>query len=240
MSALEVVKTMSELGEKTPAIFYSYLQPHPQLYPAIAIKEEFKNHEYWISVGGLENLSSKVISPIRVKLNKNLDLAPIVQASPGITASFDSMSHEILISRLDPKDHIYVFIHLTSIEAESFIEPQVIVQDRMLSRGMRVIGEAKKMPLHYLIAGLIIAILFGFVYKNQNDFREYREKSEYIDKFINDNSGFIKMYPVVYKGSELNPEILARHKKGMLDLLVINKVDKIDDLYKRDKVIVFE
>jgi hypothetical protein len=219
------------------------MPPHPQWVPDIALKKAHQNKEFCLSVVGLHNLSSKVLSSIRIKLPFAPLYEPVIDM-PGATIAtdikYDMQLHEVKVPRLDPGEQLYVAIFLSSSEAASFSEPQTIIQDRLLSRGMRAVGFFKKRPKEVLL--VVVPLLFtacalafaGYaVYQVSPLNPKYKAVQEAM-------AGYPGCIPTAYEKSKVNETLLAKHRLGELFLLQLNHVVTRKDLFDKDTVVICE
>ncbi|WP_140725714.1 hypothetical protein [Pseudomonas sp. Hp2] len=241
---LDSISALLEIGEKAPpAIDYFYMPPRPQWVPDIALKKAHQDREFLLSVVGLHNLSSKVLSSIRVKLPFAPQYDPIVDvfgASAGISASYESSNHVVQIARLDPSEKIYVAIFLSSAESSRFTEPQVIVGERLLSRGMRAVGYFKKRPKEVLLFGGLLVSLFSslaFVGYAAYQVSSLNPRTKALNEAIAGISGF-GCVPTAYEKSQVNQSLLARHRLGEPFLFRLNNVVTHKDLFEKEYIII--
>lgn len=239
---LETISATLDIGEKTPpAIDYFYMPPHPQWVPDVALKKAHQNRDFWLSVVGLHNLSAKVLSSIRIKLPFAPGYEPVVDSpSASVDAKYDRQVHELQIPRLDPGEKLYVAIFLSGAEADGFQEPQVIVGDRLLSRGMRTVGFFKSRPKEALL--LVVPLLIGvaalgavgyFTYESSS----FNPKVKAVEAAIAGYSGCV---PTAYEKVEVNETLLAKHRLGEPFLLQLNHVVARKDLFDKDHVVICE
>jgi hypothetical protein len=233
-----------EIAKKTPpAIDYFYLPPSPQYVPDVALKKTHHNREFWFSVISLRNLSSKVLTNIRIKLPLLPKYDPVIGPPLAVVsgvATYLPHVHEIQIARLDPRERIYVEVFLSSVECENFTEPLVIIDDQLLSRGMRTVGFFKSRPREILVYTLpllaIFAALFGMVYMAY-EYSSFNPKTKVIRDALATGSRCVLK---AYEKSAVNELLLDKHSLGEWNLLQINKVSKRQDLLKQDHVVVCE
>lgn len=241
---LENVAALFEIGEKAPpAIDYFYMPPHPQWVPDIALKKAHQNKEFWLAVVGVNNLSSKVLPSLRIKLPFAPQYEPTLDmpgSSIGSTPKYDAQVHEVQVPKLDPGDTIYIAVFLSSSEAERFTEPQVIIHDRLLSRGMRAVGFFKKSPkvtllfaIPLLIAVAVIAFAGHAIYQTSSLNPKVRAVNEA-------TAGYSGCVPTAYEKSKVNESLLARHRLGEPLLLNLNHVVTRKDLFDKDYVVICE
>lgn len=243
---LDSISALLEIGEKAPpAIDYFYMPPHPQWVPDVALKKAHQNQEFLLSVVGLNNLSSKVLSSIRVKLPFAPLYEPVVEisgASAGIAAHYDAQIHEVQIQKLDPGEKVYVAIFLSSPEYKRFSEPQVIVADRLLSRGMRAVGYFKKQPKEVLffVVPLLLAVgALAYVGNAVYEVSPFNPKTKALNEATASFSGS-GCVPMAYEKSQVNESLLARHMLGEPFLFQLNKVVTRKDLFDKDYVVICE
>lgn len=239
---LESISALLEIGEKSPpAIDYFYMPPHPQWVPNIALKKAHQNQDFLLSVVGLHNLSSKVLPSIRVKLPFAPQYEPVVDAD-GIATQYDSKIHEVQIGRLDPGEKVYVAIFLSSSESARFSEPQVIVADRLLSRGMRAVGYFKKRPKEVLLFGGLLILLLGaltFAGRAVYEISPFNPKAQALKEATASFSG-AGCVPTAFEKSQVNESLLARHRLGEPFLYRLNSVVTRKDLFDKDYVVICE
>lgn len=241
---LENVATLLEIGEKAPpAIDYFYMPPHPQWVPDIALKKGHQNKEFWLAVIGLNNLSSKVLPSLRIKLPFAPQYEPTLDMPSSSIANapkYDALIHEVQVPKLDPGDKIYVAVFLSGSEAERFTEPQVIIHDRLLTRGMRAVGFFKNRPKEAFLCAVSLLITVAVIV-----FAGYAiyQKSSFNPKVraINEaTAGYSGCVPTAYEKSRVNESLLARHRLGEPFLLNLNHVVTRKDLFDKDYVVICE
>ena len=243
---LESFAALLEIGEKAPpAIDYFYMPPRPQWVPDTALKKAHQNQGFMLCMVGLHNLSSKVLSSIRVKLPFAPQYEPAVDVSSGGTGAitqYDVQLHEVQVQRLDPGEKVYVAIFLSNGEHQRFTEPQVIVGDRLLSRGMRAVGYFKRRPKEALMlaAPVLVAVAvaaFGghALYEVSPLNPKNRALKEAVAGFA--DSGCL---PTAYEKAQVNETLLAKHKLGEPLLFRLNHVVVRKDLFDKDYVVICE
>lgn len=239
---LESISSLLEIGEKSPpAIDYFYMPPHQQWVPAIALKKAHQNQEFLLSLVGLHNLSSKVLPSIRIKLPFAPQYEPVVEAT-GVAMQYDSKIHEVQVGRLDPGEKVYVAIFLSTSEGAGFSEPQVIVGDRLLSRGMRAVGYFKTRQKESLLFGGLLILLLGaliFAGRTAYEVSPFNPKAEALKEATASLSG-AGCIPTAYEKSQVNESLLARHRLGESLLLRLNNVVTRNDLFGKEYVVICE
>lgn len=243
---LDSISALLEIGEKAPpAIDYFYMPPHPQWVPDVALKKAHQNQDFLLSVVCLHNLSSKVLPSIRVKLPFAPLYEPFIDvsgASAGIVANYDVQIHEVQIQKLDPGEKIYVVIFLLNSECNRFNEPQVIVADRLLSRGMRAVGYFKKRPKEVLLFVVPLLLLVGALAYTGNLLYEvspFNPKTKALNEATAGFSSF-GCVPTAYEKPQVNESLLTRHMLGEQFLFQLNNVVTRKDLFDKDYVIICE
>lgn len=240
---LDTISAALEIGEKAPpAIDYFYMPPHPQWVPDVVLKKTHQNREYWLSVVGLSNLSSKVLPPIRIKLPFAPQYEPVVDSPSAATVAtkYDTQTHELQVPRLDPGEKLYVAVFLSGEEAERFQEPQVIVGDRLLSRGMRTVGFFKSRPKEALLLTVPLLLSLGmlaFVGYYTYQTSSLNPKVKAVEEAT---AGYSECIPRAHEKAEVNETLLAKHKLSEVALLQLNHVVTRKDLFDKDYVVICE
>jgi hypothetical protein len=240
---LDTISAALEIGEKAPpAIDYFYMPPQPQWVPDVALKKAHQNREFWLSVVGINNLSSKVLPPIRVKLPFAPQYEPVADypSVATVEAKYDAAAHTLEVPRLDPGEKLYVAVFLSSAEAERFHEPQVIVGDRLLSRGMRTVGFFKSRPKEALLLALPLLLAVGtlaFVGYSTYQTSSFNPKVRAVEEATAGYSGCV---PRAHEKSEVNETLLAKHRLSEAALLQLNHVVTRKDLLAKDYVVICE
>lgn len=241
---LDKISALLDISDKAPpAIDYFYMPPHLQWVPDIAMKKAHQNQKFLLSVVGLHNLSSKVLSSIRVKLPFAPQYEPVLDvsgASAGISANYEPSNHVVQIARLDPCEMVYVAIFLSSAEGARFTEPQVIVGDRLLSRGMRAVGYFKKRPQEVgMFVGLFVFLFTAVTVAGFTAYQAspFNPKTKAIDEATANLSG-AGCKPTAYEKSEVNESLLARHRLGESILFQLNNVVTRKDLFDKEYVVI--
>lgn len=239
---VESSAALLEILTKIPAgIDYFYMPPAPQWVPDVTLKKAHQNNEFFLSIVGLNNVSSKVLQSLRIKLlfkpiyEPSLDIHGTVES---INATYDADKSEIAIQQLDPGEKIYVAIFLSGREAEHFTEPKVIVSDRLLSRSMRAIGFMRRRPREFLLMAaallaLVAAVFFVLflVYNNS----QLNPKVRAVDQAM---QGYVGCVPTAYSQSKINDALLAKSMFGEKFLLSINHVKTREQLFKKKYVVI--
>lgn len=238
------ISALFEMGEKAPpAIDYFYMPPHPQWVPGIALKKAHQNQEFWLSVIGLNNLSSKVLPTIRIKLPFAPQYEPVLDlpgASTVANLKYDAQIREVLVPKLDPGEKIYVAIFLSSSEAERFYEPQVIIHDRLLSRGMRTVGFFKKRPKEALLLAAPLLLAAGALAFAGYALYKLSPLNPKVKAVQEATAGYSGCVPTAYEKSEVTESLLAKHRISESFLFQLNHVVTRKDLFGKDHVVICE
>ena len=237
---LETISAALAIGEKAPpAIDYFYMPPQPQWVPDVALKKAHQNREFWLSVVGFDNLSSKVLPPIRVKLPFAPQYEPVADfpSAAAVVAKYDAPAHTLEVPRLDPGEKFYVAVFLSSAEAERFQEPQVIVGDRLLSRGMRTVGFFKSRPKEALMLAVPLLLAVGALAFAGYSSSSLNPKVRAVEEATAGYSGCV---PRAHEKSEVNETLLAKHRLSEPALLQLNHVVARKDLFSKDYVVICE
>jgi len=240
---LATISAVLGIADKAPAaIDYFYMRPHPQWVPDAALKKAHQNRAFWLSVVALNNLSTKVLSPIRIKLPFNPQYEPVIDHPNAAAAGlqYDAQAHEVRVGKLDPGEDLYVAVFLSKEEADRFQEPCVIVGDRLLSRGMRTVGFFKNHPkVAMLYTGwvlLMASALAGAGYAIYTS-SSFNPQVRAIEEATAGLSGCVMK---AYANAQVNETLLARHMLGDEMLLQLNHVVTRKDLFGKDQVVICE
>lgn len=167
MNPLAPIVHLHTLKEKSPiAVHFSYIEPMEHPIPKEVGKRYFRDESQNLitSYVGLENFTSKVLKDIRVKLKSPLGFDPILESSErgkSVGYSYDKITNEILIKSIDPSESIYLNLFPLPSKLVDDFEPQVIIDDQLLTRGMKRMGYYHKYPSYGLLQ-IFIAVLMVF------------------------------------------------------------------------------
>jgi hypothetical protein len=243
---LDHIKSLLELGEKAPpAIDYFFLPPRPQWVPDIALKKTHKNHAYWHACLSLHNLSSKVLPEIRIKLPFTPQFEPAIdtESSHGSgSIAYQIADGEIKFQPLDPNDRVFISFFLVGPECTQFIEPQVIVGDKLLSRGMRAAGSFKRRPWTTLLYTLPLLVAVGALASTFYVFYALSPLNPETKAVMDatERIAGIGCIPKAYEKAKVNETLLARHQMGEEFLLRTNDVVDRKDLFSKEYVVICE
>lgn len=241
---LEYLLKLAQFAERAPiAIDYFYMPPHPQLVPDVALKKAYQTTGMWLSIVGLNNLSSRVLTDIRIKLNTCPQFRPVVEgstASVEARCSYAVEESELSIVRLDPGECLYLHVFLSTKECEVYIEPQVILKDRLLSRGMRMIGYFKRRPRQAFLEAAAYMLMFCAVCAALYIAYIVTPLNPRIAAVREATASWSGCVPTAYPQSEVNESLLARHKFGDRLLFQMNKVVERKDLLAKQLVVICE
>jgi len=241
---LENLVALFEIGEKAPpAIDYFYMPPHFQWVPDVAMKKTHQNQEFWLAVVGINNLSSKVLPSLRVKLPFAPQYEPTIDMpSFAFTQApkYEAQIHEIQVPKLDPGGQIYITVFLLKSEAQRFSEPQVIIHDRLLSRGMRAVGFFKKRPKEVLLFAAPLVITAATVAFAGYAIYQTSILNPKVRAVKQATEGYSGCVPTAYEKAKVNESLLATHRLGEPFLLNLNHVVTRKDLFDKDYVVICE
>lgn len=138
-----------------------YEAPMPSLLPPElhdkAEIEGFFTAQVWV-----ENLSGKVLDNIRINLTAPLSYAPIVRTNKThriIKYNYEPKTYELTFQKLDPKESLRITFFPSLDFISSFKKPQIIIDNKELSKSREIVGFCRKYPL--LTFGGIFLILLS-------------------------------------------------------------------------------
>ena len=226
------------------AIDYFYMPPHMQWVPKVAINKTHRDRDFLLSVVGIHNLSPKVLKSIRIILPIAPDYDPAIEvtdAGAAVSANYDAQLKEVQITKLDPGERIYVAIFLSSEESESFTEPKIIINERLLSRGMRAVGFLKKRPKEaILMTAFMSLVAFALLFAAYAIYTISPLLNPKVKAIQAATDSFHGCIPTAYEKSVVNESLLAKHMLGEQALLDFNKVVTHKDLFDKDYVVICE
>ncbi len=249
MNPLATLTQLLTIKDKTPiAVYYSYIEPLEHPLPIEVAKDYFKDakKDLLTAFVGLENYSTKVLKDIRIKLKSPLEFSPKLESNEKgrvVEFTFDEESLEISIKRLDPEESVYLSLFpLRSSLAKDF-EPQVIIEDELLTRGMKRMGYYKKNPLFLLVYSfsvVIVVMLFGQVFWGAEAI-EYERRIDPDDILIQEAQERIKGLSCSPSVIEVKSDIDWYIKQSPMQpiyLLEANGVKTYDELLRLKKAVI--
>jgi len=239
---VESFAALLEIVTKVPAgIDYFYMPPMSQWVPNVTLKKAHQSENFLLAIVGINNVSSKVLQSIRVKLPFPPKYDPAFEIhglAESVRAKYEQGKSEVAIAQLDPGERIYVAVFLSSSEAEHFSEPIVIVTDRLLSRGMRAIGFLRRKPkdVLFMVGALLLPPLAIFVtlfllYSGSR----LNPKVRAVDQAM---QGYVSCVPTAYEHAKVTDALLAKSMFGENFLLSINHVSSREQLFKKKYVVI--
>lgn len=241
---LNLLKQILFFQKEVPPINYSYIPsmgyPLPSEYASKIGNEVRQLNIEWV---GLENYSTRVLSNVRIKLNKNLLFDPIVEGSSKITESdwsYNEVSQEILVNRIDPKESVYISVFPEASDREQKNKPQIIINDQLLTKPMEWHGFARK---YYGFTLFVVAALLITSFSTYAVFTKIRSlpSSDDINFIDSKLKNYVSCKPyVVYPQEEtVNFEKeLSLSMWATPAILQINNVESIEELQNLEKVIL--
>jgi hypothetical protein len=178
---------------------------------------------------------------IRIKMPFATTYEPTLEVhgtEASVCAKYNHQTHEVTVRQLDPRDSIYVVIFLSNEEAEAFQEPTVIIENKLLSRGMRAVGYIKRRPKEILLMVLVLltpliaaAVLAYAVLGNTT----LNPRVRAVQKAM---QGYVGCVPKAYKQSEATDSILSKSMLGEAAMLQMNHVSNLQQLHHKKYVVV--
>lgn len=239
---IETVAALVEIVTKAPTgIDYFYMPPTSQWVPAAVLKKPHIGESFTLSVVGINNVSTRVLQSIRIKLPFAPTYDPTLEVhgiEESVCAQYSADMHEISVQQLDPGESIYVVIFLSNDEIDAFSEPVVIVRDRLLSRGMRAVGFIKRRPKDVLLmiaalcAPLVLAMVLGYFVLDNTSLNPRVRAVQHAMR------GFVGCVPTAYRQSVVNDAILSKNMLGYTALLQMNHVSSLEQLRNKKYVVI--
>ncbi len=166
MSLLTAIANILTIRREIPPVHYSYIEPFihnlPKEISDITMSE---GEDYLItSFVGIENFSGFVLKNIRIKIKSPLKYSPLLRSSiplETIEHIFDKNKNEIIIETLDPGQSVYLDLYPEPSALAKDFEPDVIINDQLLTRAMRSYGYYKKYPKHAGLELLLYIFMIG-------------------------------------------------------------------------------
>lgn len=238
-----IVSLVPLLGKAPPPIAYAFVEPRYQWVPDVALKKIHSQKGFLLAGLSLTNLSSTVLKDVRIKLPFAPEYEPNVERSSRSVAmamAYDRSVSEFRLDKLDPDEELFIAIHLLPDEADRFTEPQVIIGDRLLSRGMRTAGFFKRSPGEALLVTAAIGSILAAA--GMAGFLLYRT--------LHPDAGTLAIRAAVatlqhqgcefksFPASMVNDTLLAKHELDEALLLRINQVVTRKDLLAKEQVVL--
>lgn len=239
-----VASSIVKIGKDAPPpVYVFFMPPMPQLVPPGVVKKAYANETFRMSVTGIENFSSRVLTNIRIKLTADPAYPPQIMGSDARRLpkfSFDQQRNEIQVESLDPEEKVYFGLFYKEDKSSEVREPIVIIGDRKISRAMHLLGFAKRYPLpafsiflgYFTIAVVIVGFGIALLLP------------EYIapDKVLLEKAAkdFGTCRVVVLDKEEVGTGRLEDSKLGLNTLLELNEVSSKQELLAKDKVLSCE
>lgn len=222
---------------RAPSMDFFFAPPAEQAVPDVAMKKLYSSQTYSLSKLGVHNLSRRVIKTIRIKLAFAPKLPPKIT---GHDVRYDASRAELTVSTLDPDSWFVVDFFLVDEEKDRFREPQVLVEDRLMSRfvrGMTIIRPDLKLYIFVCSALLLSVFCLGaFAYKLVAA-SPLNPRVKAVQDAFDSSEGCV---PTGYSNEEATREVLGRHQFGEAFLLSLNKVATRDELMAKSYIVVCE
>lgn len=226
-----------------PPVYVFYMPPAPQLMPPGVVKKAYENETFRLSMTGVENLSSRVLSGIRIKLAADPAYPPQHLATdtrrPPVF-SYDQGRNEIRVESLDPGEKAYFGLFYRADVSPPTGEPTVIIGDRQISRSMQLLGFAKRHPrpafsvaFSCLVTALTVITVAVFLL-----LPKYVAPDKVLLDGVAKDFGTCEM--VVLDKDEASIARLESSKVGLNVLLQFNRVSSLPELLAKDKVVSCE
>ncbi len=247
LGVLSFVTQFVSLGKEIPPVHYSYIPPLSFILPKeISIGSLNQScSEVVISYVRLENFSDYVQKKIRIILNSPLIYDPVVRSDCSIDDvqyTFDKKRNEITIEKLDPQDAVSIDLYPDVFLIRGSFEPKVIINDKLLTRSMRMLGGIYKYPKMHVFMLLALLMAFGTILFSMHnlgdgvrgafngDWDVLREASSRFGacsmKVVNRTKREYEFEGVLY-----NPNVYNF-------LLRLNGVENYGDLLEKEKIVV--
>lgn len=239
---IDQISALLELGDRAPAVNYVYFEPAPQLVPDVTLKRAHVDKTFYLAVVGLQNHSNRTLKTIVIKLPIRPQHEPAIEFSKDSKrqATYVADGPYVEIASLDPKASIYVTIFLTEPELTAFGEPQVLIEDRLLSKAMRTAGFVRARPRMALLFGAAYATLAVSFVVLAYTIWAITPLNPKVRALEASTSGWGSCTRNAYSQEEITPLLLARHKLGEAILLEMNKVPNREFLNTKDYVVICE
>jgi len=221
-------------------IFYSYIPPRPQVFPQeIGYKMDEKSDlcSSWISI---ENLSDRVLKDIRIKMPTKLLYDPIVEADKW---EFNGATSEIKITAIDPQEIAYIVVFPCRDQIRKFIRPKVIIGDQLLNNSMQKYGYIRKHPWNIaaLTSGVFLELtLFASPWISLYMYHLKTRDVEFVESNLKSWEPWSWSFcqAKVLRGSDINEKKIRGNKLNVDSILLMNRVNSIDQLLEKEAVIV--
>lgn len=213
MNPITSILNLLRLKEKVQSsVHFSYIEPMIHPIPREVSEKHFNNGDYRLltSYVGLENISNKVLTDVRVKLKSPLGFAPIVESNEAKNYDcyeFNEDLNEVVIKKIDPKESIYLNLFPSPSKLVKDFEPDIIINDKLLTRGMKRIGFYSKNPslaaLSLFTVALMLFLPFFMIYSNE--FIDYIRSKDPSYELIQEAHERIKGEYCTYQPIEVGP-----------------------------------
>ena len=249
MNLLASFIQMLSLKEKIPdPVHFSYIEPMINSMPREVSEKAFQNGDYRLltSYVGLENLTNKVLTDVRIKLKSPLEFDPIVESNEGKNFDcyeFDNEANEIVLKRIDPKESVYLNLFPTLSKLSKDFEPDVIINGQLLTRGMKRMGFYSKNPSLFFMGLFTIALvlLMPFFIFYSNEVFSYLRSADPDYELVQKAHERVKGEYCTYQPIEVGPYLdwyLERSPMSMEYTYHINGVSSYEELIKQEKAVL--
>ncbi|ARI05608.1 hypothetical protein QK360_11330 [Pseudomonas aeruginosa] len=247
MSLLTAIANILTIRREIPPVHYSYIEPFAHNLPKeISDITMSEGEDYFItSFVGIENFSGFVLKNIRIKIKSPLKYSPLLRSSiPSETIEhiFDKNKNEIIIETLDPGQSVYLDLYPEPAALAKDFEPDVIINDQLLTRAMRSYGYYKKYPKHAGLELLFYTFLIGaaaFLYHVWN--------SANMSSLINGDRALVDAaaerlgsgcHLRAVEMSHKAQEIIFRSPEAAEFAMTLNSANSLNDLLKLKKIVL--
>lgn len=249
MNVLSSFAQLLSIKDKAPlSVHYSYIEPMVNPIPVEVAKKYFKdeNQNLLISHLGLENFSKRVLRNIRIKLKSPLGFDPKLRSNQNVQEieyCYSQEKLEILVEKIDPGESLYITLFPSPSSLQNDFEPQVIINDELLTRGMKRMGYYMKYPsflLLNLVLLFVVCCALGLLVWGSDVIEFMRERdSAYV--LIKESQDRMNHYSCSMTVIDVKSDFDWHLKKSQMPLdfiLKSNNVDSYEELLLRKEVVL--
>ncbi|MEZ6925170.1 MULTISPECIES: hypothetical protein [unclassified Aeromonas] len=249
MNPITSILELLSLKEKVQSpVHFSYIEPMIHPIPREVSEKYFNNGDYRLltSYVGLENISNKVLTEVRIKLKSQLRFKPIVESNEAKNYDnyeFNEALNEVVIKKIDPKESIYLSLFPSPSKLVKNFEPDIIINGELLTRRMKRIGFYSKYPsliaLITLTTTLLLSIPVFMFYSNE--VIDYIRRTDPSYQLIQDAHERVKGDYCTYQPIEVGPYLdwyLDRSPMPREYTYRINGVVNYDELVTKNEVVL--
>lgn len=240
---IDQFEALLNIGDRSPAIGYSFSSPYPQWLPDDVLKKAHQNTDYYLSTVTIANRSHRTLQSVLVQLSLAPHHTPAIDIRNGTksTWTYNADKSYCEAVNLEPGASLNVAIFLKDIETDQLQEPKVLIEGKVLSKAMRTAGDLKVLPMKLaLMFAASMAVSAAAVAIAAYAFYQVSPWNPKAEAIRGATSTWQTCKTTAYEQTEVTPALLARHKLSEQTLLQMNRVTSRADLAKSPIVVICE